>query len=308
MSEPPKTLIEAVVYFSDFHVCHSYMMSIKWPAGKVICPECSNSEVGQIKSRLMFQCKNKECRKQFSTKVGTIFEDSALPLSKWFVAVWLIANCKHGASSSELARAVGVTQKTGWHMLHRISLAMQANSFRKLCGEVESDETFIGGKAKNMHRSKRRAKISRRGGAGKAIVHGVLERGGEIRTTVVPDQKRHTLQTVVRRYVEKGADVFTDSIKSYEGLADEYVHKKIDHAISYVERRVHTTGIENFWLLLKRSLGGTYVAVAVWNLFRYVDEQAWRFNNRKFTDSVRFSLAMRSVVGRRLTWNGLTAH
>ena len=188
----PQSLLEAVRHFSDLDVCHKYMTKIKWPDGKIVCPKCGGDNIGEIKSRRMFQCKSKDCRKQFSTKVGTIFEDSPLGLDKWFVAVWMIANCKNGASSCELARAIQVTQKSAWHMLHRVRLAMKTKSFRKIIGEVESDESFIGGKAKNMHKWKRKGQ-PRGGSGGKAVVHGMLERGGDVRCAVVPNYQINTL-------------------------------------------------------------------------------------------------------------------
>lgn len=186
----PKTLIEAVRYFSDVDVCNDYMARVKWPDGKIICPKCGCDKVGKIKTRKMLRCNTKGCRKQFSYKVGTIFEDSPLGLDKWFVAVWCITNAKNGISSYELHRALGVTQKTAWFMLHRVRVAMQEGSFVKLEGTVESDETFVGGKAKNMHADKRAQRIKWRGPIGKAIVHGVLERGGKMIAGVVKDQKR----------------------------------------------------------------------------------------------------------------------
>ena len=186
-SAQPKSLIEAVRVYSDLDVCHQQMVAIRWPTGQVTCPKCGGEHVGEIKSRRMFQCKAKECRKQFSAKVGTIFEDSPLGLDKWFVAVWSIANAKNGISSHELARALEVTQKTAWHMLHRIRLAMQTKSFHKITGEAESDETMIGGLAGNMHSKRRKEKIRGTGASGKTIVQGVLERGGKVRCAVVPN-------------------------------------------------------------------------------------------------------------------------
>ncbi|HTM53002.1 MAG TPA: IS1595 family transposase, partial [Pirellulales bacterium] len=243
----PETLLEAVRYFSDLDVCHGYMVRIKWPNGIVTCPKCDGTNVGEIKSRRMFQCKNKDCRKQFSTKVNTIFEDSPLGLDKWFVAVWCITSAKNGISSCELARALGITQKSGWHLLHRVRLAMQTKSFHKAHGEIESDESFIGGKRANRHKSKK-GDINA-GTTSKSAVHGLLQRGGEIRCAVIQDTTRKTLQARIRANVQPGAAVFTDAHPSYRGLDSDYLHETIDHAISYVEGRVHTNGLENFWSL-----------------------------------------------------------
>lgn len=168
----PETLIEAVRHFANLDTCHAYMLALKWPDGKIVCPKCGGDKVGNVASRRLLQCKAKDCRKQFSAKVGTIFEDSPLPLSSWFVGVWCIANAKNGISSCELGRALGITQKSAWFVLHRIRLAMRTPAFRKLEGVVESDETFIGGKAENMHAGQRARRIAGRGGVGKAIVHG----------------------------------------------------------------------------------------------------------------------------------------
>ena len=250
-NEIPKSLIEAVRYFSDLTICNKYMRVIKWPDGKVVRPKCGGEKVGEIKSRHLFQCKSVGCRKQFGPKVGTIFEDSPLGLDKWFVAVWCIANAKNGISSHELGRALDVTQKTAWFILHRIREAMKTRSFRKLEGEVETDETFIGGKARNMHKAKREAKIKGRGSVGKAIVHGILERGGDVRCSTVGDTEQGTLQPIVHRNVSKGSTVYSDESTSYHGLDAHYAHGVINHTIKYVEGRVHTNGIENFWSLLK---------------------------------------------------------
>jgi transposase-like protein len=299
----PKTLLEAVRYFSDLDVCNEYMKGIKWPSGVMVCPKCGGNEIGEIKTRKMLKCRG--CKKQFSYKVGTIFEDSPLGLDKWFVAVWCVTNDKNGISSYELARALGVTQKSAWHMLHRIRLAMQDDSQEQLSGTCEADETFVGGKAKNMHRDKRKAKIKGTGGAGKAIVQGVLERGGRVIAGVVESARRRTLLPNVRAVVETGSTVYTDQLKSYIGLEDEYLHETIDHAKEYVRGSVHTNGMENFWSLLKRSLNGTYIAVMPWHLSKYVDEQAFRYNERKGTDADRFGEVMSRTVGKRLQYSEL---
>jgi transposase-like protein len=308
----PETLIDAVRYFSDKQMCEAYMVGIKWPDGKIACPRCQSDNVGVIATRGMFKCR--ACKKQFSSKVGTIFEDSPLPLSSWFVAVWMIANTKNGTSSCELARHLGVTQKTAWFMLHRIRLAMRTGTFRKLHGVVESDETFVGGRAANMHKKERDKKITGRGGIGKTIVHGLLERGdaasdtkSQVRATVVPNTDAETLMPEIARNVERTAVVCTDAAAAYAGLESGFVHRFIDHATKYVEGKVHVNGLENFWTLLKRMLKGTYVAVAPFHLFRYLDEESWRFNERGTNDGGRFARVMRGVLGRRITYRQLCA-
>ncbi len=300
----PKTLIEAVRYFSDIDLCNEYMKGIKWPDGKIVCPKCGADRVGEIKTRKILRCK--DCRKQFSYKVDTIFEDSPLGLDKWFVAVWCVTNAKNGISSYELARSLGVTQKSAWHMLHRIRLAMQEQSFTKMSGTIEADETFVGGKAKNMHKERRKKAIKGRGAVGKAIVQGVLQRGDRVVAGVVGDAKRRTLQPNIRNMVAPGSVVYTDALRSYEGLEDEYLHDTIDHAREYVRGNCHTNGMENFWSLLKRCIHGTYISVMPWQLCRYVDEQVFRFNERKKTDAQRFDEVMSRTVGKRLQYAELT--
>ena len=301
--DAPKTLLEAIRYFSDYENCRQFMMDLRWPDGKVTCPQCGSKRVGYLKSARVWKCYTKHPKQKFSLKTGTIFEDSPLGLDKWLAAVWLIVNCKNGISSYEIARDLGVTQKSAWHMAHRIRLALQVGDFGKLSGEVEADETFIGGKARNMHIAQRKRRITGTGGKDKTAVLGVLERGGKVRTTVVRDRKKKTLQTEVKKHVEAGAALYTDELLSYDGLEGQYAHQVIDHAVQYVDGAVHTNGMENFWSLLKRGLNGTYVSVEPYHLFRYLDEQAFRFNNRvRMNDFDRFRIALSQVAGKRLTY------
>jgi transposase-like protein len=278
----------------------------------ITCPKCGVDKIGNVASRCLLQCKAKGCRKQFSAKLGTIFEDSPLPLSHWFVAVWCIANAKNGISSCELARALGVTQKSAWFMLHRIRLAMRTPTFRRFRDVVEADETFVGGKAANMHANKRARRITGRGTIGKAIVHGILERGiddkpSQVRATVVPDTEAETLIPEILQNVDPLAIVCTDATASYRDLCSRFIHKAVDHATAYVRGQVHINGIENFWSLVKRMLKGTYVAVAGFHLFRYLDEEVWRFNWRRQNDGERFHEVMRHILGKRITFRILCA-
>ncbi len=306
----PKTLQEAILYFSNPDNCVDYLAVRRWPDG-VICPTCGSKNVKYNTDRRWWQCSTHHAKRQFSVKVGSIMEDSAIPLDKWLVAMWLLTNCKNGISSYEIARDVKVTQKSAWFMMHRIRLAMQDDFFgNKLggdSGEVEVDETFIGGKARNMHVSKRQRRITGTGGKDKTAVMGIMERGGKLRAVVVPNRRKAALQTEVRKHVEAGAALYTDALLSYEGLATDYAHKVVDHAAKYVDGRVHTNSLENFWSLLKRGISGTYVSVEPFHLFRYLDEQMFRFNNRKdLKDGDRFDLAVRQIVGKRLTFAELT--
>jgi transposase-like protein len=311
MSREPKSLQDAIVYFSNHDNCIAYLTAKRWPNG-VICPICGSESVSAFNpKRKTWKCSKHHSKREFSVKVGSLAEDSAIGLDKWLTALWLLSNCKNGISSCELARDLDVTQKTAWFMLHRIRLALQDESFGKLNGEVEVDETFIGGKARNMHLDKRERRITGTGGKDKTIVFGALERGGKIRTAVITDRKRTALQTEVRNHVEAGSALYSDALRSYDGLAQEYAHKVIDHAEKYVDGQVHTNGLENFWSLLKRGIAGSYVSVEPFHLFRYLDEQVFRYNNRgtrenKITDADRFSMAVSKLFGKRLTFAELT--
>lgn len=305
----PKTLQEAVVFYSNPNNALAYMTVLRWPDGVVACPTCGRKDVVFLHNQRKWQCKSIHAKRQFSAKVGTIFEDSPIPLEKWLVVVWMLSNCRNGVSSYEVARTIGVTQKSAWFMLHRIRLALQEkNGGGKLGGPngpVEIDETFIGGKARNMHKSKRQrlknVNSGLHGGKGKTVIIGALERGGKIKARVIEDRKYPAVHRAVRDFVESGSSIMTDEFQGYSDLHSEYDHKVINHLEGYVDGQVHTQGIENFWSLLKRGLGGTYVAVEPFHLFRYVDEQAFRFNNRKegtrkISDPERFDIAMSQVV------------
>lgn len=312
----PASLQEAIIYFSDPDRAFQFAVSLRWPDGKISCPRCGAEKYSFIKTRRIWFCY--ACKKQFTVKVKTIFEDSPLGLDKWMTGVWMLTNCKNGVSSHELARALKITQKSAWFMLQRIREALKENSFGrgKIGGgegsAVESDETFIGGKVQNMHKD-RRAKVEKRGPqANKTIVMGILDRDvRKVRAMVVPDVKRETLQNEILNNVKYGSTVYTDDAVGYDKLHYRFVHDVVNHTNEYVRGQVHTQGIENFWSLLKRTLRGTYVAVEPYHLRRYVDEQVFRFNNRKdgdrkLTDADRFAQAMRQVAGKRLTYSDLT--
>jgi transposase-like protein len=313
MASEPKTLQQAILYFDDFENCKQFMIGLRWPTGKIACPRCGAEKVTWLEKPRVWKCYAKHEKPTFTLKTGTIFEDSPIALEKWLPAVWLIVTCKNGISSYEISRDLGISQKSAWHMAHRIRFALHTGSFDKLSGQVEVDETYVGGKARNMHKSaKKRRGIGGTGPQGKAIVLGILERKGKVRTHVVPTSRRKNLFEKIHANVEAGSEVFTDSHPSYFSLGDNYEHQVIDHAKSYVEGNIHTNGLENFWSLLKRGINGTYVSVEPFHLFRYVDEQAYRYNHRKdidgnaLTDFDRFKLAMTQVVGKRLTWDQLT--
>jgi transposase-like protein len=316
MVAEPKTLQEAIAYFADPQRCFDYAVKLRWPDGKIVCPRCSSPKNSFIKTRRIWFCYG--CKKQFTVKVKTIFEDSALGLDKWLVAMWMLANCKNGISSYELAATLGITQKSAWFMLQRLREAMRESKFGRSklgggeSGTVESDETFIGGATKNMHKD-RRLKVEGRGPfKNKTIVMGMLDRDmRKVRAMIVPNIKRETLQNAILNNVRYGSAVYTDDAVGHTQLNDKFVHDVVNHAEQYVRGQVHTQGIENFWSLLKRTLRGTYVAVEPFHLSRYVDEQVFRFNHRKdgyrkITDSERVAAVMSQICGKRLTYSELT--
>lgn len=320
--ETPRTLQEAIQYFTDFENCHQFMIAVRWPEGKVTCPKCESEKVTYLAKARVYKCYGDHPKPKFSLKVGTVFEDSPIPLEKWLPAVWMLVNDKNGISSWELHRALGVTQKTAWFMLHRIRVALKKHGFinpGKLGGEgkeVEVDESFVGGKVGNMHKARRarfRAESGGRGGVtGKAVVQGILDREmRQVRAQVLPNIKRETLQNEVLKNVKYGSTVYSDSTIAYDQLHYRFVHDVVDHTKEYVRGRVHTNGLENFWSLMKRGLKGTYVCVEPFHLDRYVDEQVFRYNNRgskesPMTDADRFSLALTQIIGKRLTYADLT--
>jgi transposase-like protein len=327
MDKAPKTLLEAIEYFTDEQVCIDAVASLRWINGPE-CPDCIDPEHKKnpyyLKTQKRWKCR--WCRRQFSVKVGTIFEDSPITLQKWLPALWMLCNCKNGVSSWELHRTLGVTQKTAWFMLHRLRLALSNKSLFKLGGpeggEIEVDETFVGGLTANMHKGRLRGMqqaqrdLMRKDAfyryVNKTVVQGILDRElRQVRAMVVPNVKRETLQKEVLNNVRYGSRVYSDDAVSYDKLHWRYIHEVVSHADEYVKGRVHTNGLENFWSLLKRTLRGTYVAVEPFHLDRYLDEQVFRFNNRAtkdnpLNDSDRFVAALAQVAGKRLTYKELT--
>jgi transposase-like protein len=299
----PETLQEAIIYFGDEDNAFDFVKSMRWPSGKVTCPRCNSDKTYFLANYRIWKCGG--CKKQFSLKVGTIMEDSPIGLDKWLSAFWLIVNAKNGISSYEIHRALGVTQKTAWFLLHRIRLAMQNGSLMNFNGEVEADETFIGARARNMHKERRHKEGNP--GNEKTPVLGILERtrgdkASRVFLKVTKSRRKPELQQIIREIVEKGSELYTDSLRSYEGMEEEFVHQVIDHLESYAQGKIHTNGLENFWSLLKRALKGTYVNVEPFHLFRYCDEQAFRFNERKDNDQGRFLTAVRGMFGKGLRY------
>src|ERR1700677_4792010 len=274
MSEP-KTLLQAIQYFSDEKNCREFVIAMRWPDDKVRCPRCGSEKVAWLEKAKLYFCSVKHPKQKFSLKVGTIFEDSPIGLEKWLPAMWLLCNAKNGISSYELHRALGVTQKTAWFMLHRIREALKNKSVLKLGssgGPVEVDEAFIGPNLKKMHASKRQALKRGMSDTNQAVVMGMLDRESrEVRATVVPNVTRATLQNEILNHIAGGSTVYTDGYVSYDRLAAKAViHETENHVTAYVRGQVHTQGIENFWSLLKRTLRGTYVAVEPFHLDQYL--------------------------------------
>jgi transposase-like protein len=308
----PKTLSDAIRYFGDPQVCVDTVAGMRWPNGPV-CPSCGHGEHYYLATQKRWKCK--KCSKQFSVKVGTIFEDSAIALDKWLIALWMLVNCKNGISSYEVGRDLGITQKSAWFVLHRLRLALQAGCMDKMGGKgkhVEVDETFIGGAARFMHPERRKRMITERGVKDKTAVMGILERGGEVRANVIPTRRKNVVQGHIRAHVKAGSAIYSDALMSYQGLKQQdFEHQVIDHAEKYVDGQVHTNGLENFWSLVKRGLKGTYISAEPFHLFRYLDEQVFRYNNRgskenPVNDGDRFQLALSQIAGKRLTFAEVT--
>jgi transposase-like protein len=317
----PVTLQEAIVYFSDADRCREYYVAHRWPDG-VTCPQCGEKNVAWQPKYNRWQCNNRHDRRQFTAKTGTIMEDSPMPLDKWMMAMWMVFNCKNGVSSWEIHRALGITQKSAWFMMHRIRFSLHKGSIEMMKGECEADETFIGGKARNMHKDVKARRITGSGPTDKTAVMGILERGdpgkpkdrvkhSKVQTIVVPNRRKKTLQNEVKARVEVGSKLYSDSLLSYEGLDSEYEHQVVDHAVEYVRGKVHTNGMENFWSLTDRTINGTYVSVEPFHLFRYLDEMEFRYNNRgtrlmPVNDGQRFSMGLSMLAGKRITYAQLT--
>jgi len=313
-AEFPTTLQEAIRYFADEERAFEFMKNVRWPDGVVRCPQCDGTEISFISTRKLWTCKSCKVRKQFTIKIGTVIEDSPIGYDKWICAFWMIANAKNGISSYEIGRALGVTQKTGWFLLHRIRLALQNGTIVKVGGQVEVDETYIGGRARMMNNKTRAKRNVTTSSKHLTPVQGVLERSKDgkkasrVILTQMPTAGKTTLDPNVRKYVLRGSIVNTDEANAYEDIDDEYVREVINHAKCYAHGKVHINGLENFWSLLKRTIRGTYVSVEPFHLFRYLDEQAFRFNERKDEDGDmgRFLKAIAGMIGKRLTWAKLT--
>ena len=282
--------------FPDEQAAIDHLTAIRWKNG-AYCPHCKSEKVYHFSDEKTHKCG--DCRKRFSIKVGTIFEDSKLPLRKWFMAIWLITSHKKGISSVQLSKDIGVTQKSAWFMLHRLRYASKTQSFnRPLQSEVESDETYIGGKEKNKHAWQRTG--GKQGGKGKTAVLGMLERDGELRTGVTPNLSARSVQTVIRDNVKAGANLITDEHGSFVGLSDQYNHYRVNHSKGeYVRHYIlHTNGIESVWALFKSQIIGTHHWLSPKHMNAYLGEMTWRFNRRGMDEGQRVNALISQTNGR----------
>ena len=309
MTQYPKTLLEAITYFSNEAVCVTFLSKYRWSDGIPVCPHCGSKNVASLTSRPAYRCREKNCKKGFSLKTGSIMEDSPLPITKWVPAIWFVINHKNGVSSCEVARALGITQKSAWFMCHRIREAIQTAKIEKLKGAVECDETYIGGKEYFKHRNNIPSSFRVRGHKNKSAVMGMLERGGVVGAQVVNSDGLKVLEPVVIENIEEGSMLVTDQLGTYKLISqrNNYKHESVSHSTKeYVRGHIHTNTLEGFWNLFKRSVKGTYTQIAPFHIDRYLDEQVFRYNNRKTSDFGRFEQAVSQMFGKRLTYAELT--
>jgi transposase-like protein len=322
--DTPRTLLEAVRYFSDLKRAHDYFVAVRWPNG-VACPRmgCGSANVRAIERVVKSRSRKpgakphtehlwfcKDCKRQFTAKVGTIFEDSPIGLDKWLPAIWLLSADRNGISSYEIARALKVRQPTAWFILHRIRTMMGSENTEPLEGVVEADETFIGGKLKF---SKRARRYIREGNPwdpnlNKTRVLGIVQRGGKARAWVIPNFKKQTMLPKLVEAIRPDATLYTDGSGVMYQMGKQFAqHDWVNHALEYVKGHVHTNNIEGFWSVLRRTLGGTYIHVNPRHLNRYIAEQVFRFDERENSDGPRFNEALRGADSKRLTYKALTA-
>ena len=290
------SLFDLMDAFPDEQACIDHLRAIRWRDGE-FCPHCGSMRIYHFSDRKTFKCG--DCRDRFSIKVGTIFEDTKLPLRKWFMAIWMITNHPKGIASTTLAKDLKITQKSAWFVMHRLRHAARTKSFNApLKGVVEGDTTFVGGKEKNKHAKDRTG--GTQGGAGKEIVFGILERDGELRTAHVEDAKGVTLKGHVHRNVAAGSTMMTDEDRAFKGLGRDYFHHTVNHSAGEYVRHfcIHVNGIESVWALLKRQIVGIHHWVSPQHLSRYLDEMTWRFNRRDMVVTDRMNDLFASVEGR----------
>ncbi|HEY2445181.1 MAG TPA: IS1595 family transposase [Rhizomicrobium sp.] len=300
------SLLELMRALPDEQTAIDHFTAIRWRDGE-FCPYCGSTSLYHFSDKRTHKCA--DCRQRFSIKVGTIFEDSKLSLRTWMLAVWYVTQHKKIISSVQLAKDLDITQKSAWFVMHRLRHAARTRSFNKpMGGEVEIDETFVGGKARNKRYSQR-GKSGVTGGTGKAIVVGALQRKGRVVARVVENVRAETLERFVDETVSPSVElVATDKWVGYKHLGKKYPHVAVDHADGeYVRGRAHTNGVESFWAQLKRQIYGTHHWVSRKHLERYVDESTWRHNRRDLPEAPRFDSLLEMSDGRRLRYAELIA-
>lgn len=291
------SLFDMFEYFSDKQTCIKHLEKIRWKDGNVACVFCGNDKVYRTKAG--YKCAAIECNKNFTVTVGTIFEGSNIPLKKWFIAMYLCSIHKKGYSGLQLARVIKVTQKTAWFMIQRINEMFREKGDIKLSGIIELDETFIGGKAKNKHYSKRIKGVQGRGTVGKFPVLGMLERKGKIVLTHIPDVNQWTIHPLIRKYIEPKSILMTDEAAAYRGLTREYTHHYVEHyRKQYAIGDITTNSIEGFWPNIKRSIMGVHHKLSEKHLQSYCHGYEFRFNTRHLEQHERFDKALSQCEGR----------
>ncbi|HVY07033.1 MAG TPA: IS1595 family transposase [Burkholderiales bacterium] len=309
--EKPETisLYEFFQKFPNEESARLYFEGRRWENGKY-CPHCGSFEVVEVKDHKPMPYRCKDCRKHFSVRTASVLEESRLPLQKWLMAMYMMTTARKGIPSTQMAKELGITQKSAWFLAQRIREAFMANvpaagGGEKIGGNLEVDETYIGGKETNRHANKKLRKG--RGSVGKSIVVGLKQRNGVVVAEVAPNISKKTLHAFVLRHADSGASIYTDSLYSYHGLEAHYYHRMVNHAVGeYVKHQAHTNGIESFWALLKRGYYGVYHYMSAKHLHRYVGEFSYRHNTATIGTLQFIDQTIANSANRRLTYKELT--
>jgi transposase-like protein len=301
-----KNLHDLYTAFPNEEAAYKHLEQIRWN-GNVTCPHCGVVKTPySLKGLGKFKCSDKDCGKKFSTISGTIFENTKVPLQKWFLAIYIATSHKKGISSLQLSRDLGITQKSAWFVLHRIREMLTDKSPVMLKGNVSADETYVGGKLKNKHKSQRTKAKPGRGSENKTMVFGLLQENGKVVNHMVKNADHKTLSQIMVDHVAEGSTLVTDGYHAYKRLASKYNHVIVDHANDiYVVNGLSTNNLEGYWSLLKRGIIGIYHYVSPKHLHSYCNEFAFRYNTREDSEAVRFDFGIRQAEGKRLTYNKL---